>query len=56
VKTRKVGKLLVVTLPRNLVENERIEEGEIVNVTIRESGRMTSVFSRASVPSLLMMS
>ena len=33
-KTRKVGGSLVVTLPKELVENKKIKEGEIVEITV----------------------
>ncbi len=35
-KTRKVGGSLVVTLPKELVENKKIKEGEIVEITIKK--------------------
>ena len=35
-KTRKVGGSLVVTLPRALVESQKIKEGEVVEVTVRK--------------------
>ena len=35
-KTRKVGGSLVVTLPKELVEGQKIKEGEVVEVTIRK--------------------
>lgn len=36
VKTRRVGGSFVVTLPKELVEEERIREGEIVEITVRK--------------------
>jgi bifunctional DNA-binding transcriptional regulator/antitoxin component of YhaV-PrlF toxin-antitoxin module len=33
-KTRKVGGSLVVTLPKELVEGQKIKEGEVVEITI----------------------
>jgi len=36
VKTRKVGGSLVVTLPKELVESEKIKEGEILEVTVKK--------------------
>jgi len=35
-KTRKVGGSLVVTLPKELVESEKIREGEIVEITVKK--------------------
>jgi hypothetical protein len=35
-KTRKVGGSLVVTLPKELVENKKIKEGEIIEISIRK--------------------
>lgn len=35
-KTRKVGGSLVVTLPKELVENEKIKEGEIVEIRVKK--------------------
>ena len=35
-KTRKVGGSLVVTLPKALVENEKIKEGEIVEIRVKK--------------------
>ena len=35
-KTRKVGGSLVVTLPKDLVESQKIKEGEVVEVTVRK--------------------
>ena len=35
-KARKVGGSLVVTLPKELVEGQKIKEGEIVEVTVRK--------------------
>jgi antitoxin component of MazEF toxin-antitoxin module len=35
-KTRKVGGSLVVTLPKELVENKKIKEGEIVEITVKK--------------------
>lgn len=35
-KTRKVGGSLVVTLPKALVENEKIKEGEIVKIRVKK--------------------
>ena len=35
-KTRKVGGSLVVTLPKELVENEKIKEGEIVKIRVKK--------------------
>ena len=35
-KTRKVGGSLVVTLPKELVEGQKIKEGEVVEVTVRK--------------------
>ena len=35
-KTRKVGGSLVVTLPKELVESQKIREGEVVEVTVRK--------------------
>jgi len=36
VKTRKVGGSLVVTLPKTLVEEKKIREGEIIEITVRK--------------------
>jgi bifunctional DNA-binding transcriptional regulator/antitoxin component of YhaV-PrlF toxin-antitoxin module len=36
VKTRKVGGSLVVTLPKEVVEAKKIQEGEIVEITIKK--------------------
>jgi len=36
VKTRKVGGSLVVTLPKEAVEANKIQEGEIVEITIKK--------------------
>jgi bifunctional DNA-binding transcriptional regulator/antitoxin component of YhaV-PrlF toxin-antitoxin module len=36
VKTRKVGGSLVVTLPKEVVEAKRIQEGEIVEITVKK--------------------
>ena len=38
-KTRKVGGSLVVTLPKALVESQKIKEGEVVEVTVRKLRR-----------------
>lgn len=38
-KTRKVGGSLVVTLPKELVENKKIKEGEIVEITVKKVRR-----------------
>ena len=35
-KTRKVGGSIVVTLPSELVENQKIKAGEIVELTVRK--------------------
>ena len=35
-KTRKVGGSLVVTLPKELVETEKIREGEIVKIRVKK--------------------
>jgi antitoxin component of MazEF toxin-antitoxin module len=35
-KTRKVGGSLVVTLPKELVENEQIKEGEVVEIRVKK--------------------
>jgi hypothetical protein len=35
-KTRKVGGSLVVTLPKALVENEQIKEGETVKIRVKK--------------------
>jgi bifunctional DNA-binding transcriptional regulator/antitoxin component of YhaV-PrlF toxin-antitoxin module len=35
-KTRKVGGSIVVTLPKELVESQKIKEGEIVEVTVKK--------------------
>lgn len=35
-KTRKVGGSLVVTLPKELVETEKIKEGEIVKIRVKK--------------------
>ena len=35
-KTRKVGGSLVVTLPKELVEGQKIKEGEVDEVTVRK--------------------
>src|SRR3972149_9699831 len=35
-KTRKVGGSLVVTLPKELVESQKIKEGEVVEVTVKK--------------------
>ena len=35
-KTRKVGGSLVVTLPKKLVESQKIKEGEVVEVTVKK--------------------
>ena len=35
-KTRKVGGSLVVTLPKELVENEKIKEGEVVKIRVKK--------------------
>ena len=35
-KTRKVGGSIVVTLPKDLVESQKIKEGEVVEVTVRK--------------------
>lgn len=35
-KTRKVGGSLVVTLPKELVESEKIKEGEIVEIKVKK--------------------
>lgn len=39
VKTRKVGGSFVITLSKELVEEEQIEEGEIVEVIVRKLRR-----------------
>jgi len=36
VKTRKVRKSLMVSLPKELVESKKIKEGEIVGITVRK--------------------
>lgn len=36
VKTRKVGGSLVVTLPKELVESEKIKEGEILEIALKK--------------------
>jgi len=36
VKTRRVGGSLVITLPKELTESKGIEEGEIVEITVRK--------------------
>jgi hypothetical protein len=35
-KTRKVGGSLVVTLPKELVESEKIREGEVVEIRVKK--------------------
>ena len=35
-KTRKVGGSLVVTLPKELVESEKIKEGEVVEIRVKK--------------------
>ena len=35
-KTRKVGGSIVVTLPKELVEGQKIKEGEVVEVTVKK--------------------
>jgi hypothetical protein len=35
-KTRKVGGSLVVTLPKELVESEKIKEGEIIKISVKK--------------------
>jgi bifunctional DNA-binding transcriptional regulator/antitoxin component of YhaV-PrlF toxin-antitoxin module len=35
-KTRKVGGSLVVTLPKELVESQKIREGEVVEIAVRK--------------------
>jgi hypothetical protein len=35
-KTRKVGGSLVVTLPKELVETEKIKEGEVVKIRVKK--------------------
>jgi len=35
-KTRKVGGSLVITLPKELVENEQIREGEIIEIKVKK--------------------
>lgn len=35
-KTRKVGGSLVVTLPKELVEAEKIREGEVVKIKVKK--------------------
>ena len=35
-KTRKVGGSLVVTLPKELVESEKIKEGEIIEIKVKK--------------------
>jgi hypothetical protein len=35
-KTRKVGGSLVVTLPKKLVESQKIKEGEMVEITVKK--------------------
>ncbi|RLI19592.1 hypothetical protein DRO49_00170 [Candidatus Bathyarchaeota archaeon] len=39
VRTRRVGGSLVVTLPKELVEEKRIREGEIIEITVRKIRR-----------------
>lgn len=36
VKTRKVGGSIVVTLPKKLVENKKIKEGELLEITVKK--------------------
>ncbi|MCJ7762807.1 AbrB/MazE/SpoVT family DNA-binding domain-containing protein [Candidatus Bathyarchaeota archaeon] len=35
-KTRKVGGSLVVTLPKELVESEKIKEGEVIEISVKK--------------------
>jgi len=35
-KTRKVGGSIVVTLPKELVETQKIRENEVVEITVRK--------------------
>ena len=35
-KTRKVGGSIVVTLPKELVENQKIKPDEIIEITVRK--------------------
>ena len=35
-KTRKVGGSLIITLPKELVETEKIKEGEIVKIRVKK--------------------
>ena len=35
-KTRKVGGSLVVTLPKELVESEKIKEGEVIEIRVKK--------------------
>ncbi len=35
-KTRKVGGSIVVTLPKELVETQRIRENEVVEITVKK--------------------
>ncbi len=39
VRTRRVGGSLVVTLPKELVEEKRIREGEIIEIEVRKIRR-----------------
>jgi antitoxin component of MazEF toxin-antitoxin module len=39
VKTRRVGGSLVVTLPKELVENKKIREGEILEIAVQKKRR-----------------
>jgi len=35
-KTRKVGGSLVVTIPKKVVDSQKIKEGEIVEITVKK--------------------
>jgi antitoxin component of MazEF toxin-antitoxin module len=35
-KTRKIGGSLVITLPKEIVENKQIKEGEIIEISVKK--------------------
>ncbi|HID18732.1 TPA: AbrB/MazE/SpoVT family DNA-binding domain-containing protein [Candidatus Bathyarchaeota archaeon] len=53
VKTRKVGGSLVVTLPKELVEEKKIREGEVLEIIVRKVKKDGFPLSESLFPSSL---
>ena len=54
-RVRKVGGSLIVTIPREVVEEEGVKPGELVNIEIRKTKKSFFGAARESDPSLVRM-